>query len=193
MPAWLVEGDPAVYGLFASALVVLLGLWWRTRKRNLLIAAGAVAALILGYYLLDCFVESDGEQMVRKVGEVAAAVSANDLDAAFRNVSDKFDRGGVKKLQFRQYCQRFKDNGNVGKVIVWDLTAGDVSRSAGTGTVAFRFKVTGNWGESPPNYIGKVFCTLDSDEQWRVKSFEVYDSLNRSTTPLPIPGWGGRQ
>jgi hypothetical protein len=193
MPSWLIEGHPAVYALLAAVLAALLVIWWRTRKRNLLIAAAAVAALILGYFLLDRFVESDSERMIRKVNEIAAAVSANDLNVAFQNVSERFDRAGVDKSQFRDFCQRMKNGGNVGTVKVWDLEAGDISRPAGTGTVAFRFKVTGNWGESPPNYMARAFFVLDGDGKWRLKSFEIYDALNQSTTPVAIPGWGTRR
>ena len=190
MPVWLVEGNPYVYFLICCFTSAFLYAWWRTRKPRYAAVAGALAALLLGYYALDRFVESDGEQMIRKVNEVATAVSTNDLDAAFRHVSDRFDRGGVNKDEFRRFCKQVKDAGHVGTVKVWDAEAGDISRTTGTGTVMFRFKVTGNWGESPPNYIGRIFLVLDSDGQWRVKSFDVYDSLNQSKTPLPIPSWG---
>jgi hypothetical protein len=192
MPAWLVEGDPFVYALLASAMAVLLVVWWRTRKRQYAVAAGAMAALIVGYFLLEQFIESDGKQMVRKVREVAAAVSANNLDAAFRNVSDNFDRGGMKKEQFRQFCNGVRASGKVSEVKTWGEEAMEISRPAGTGTVAFRFKVTGSWGETPPNHFARVLFTLDPDGQWRVKSFDVYDSLNQSKTPIAIPGLGGR-
>src|SRR5207237_1141367 len=105
MPVWLVEGDSFVYFLLACAVAALGAAWRRTRKRRYAVAAGVAASLIVGYFFLDRFVESDGEQMVRKVREVAAAISANDLDAAFQHVSDTFDRGGVNKQQFRRFCE----------------------------------------------------------------------------------------
>ncbi|HEY1377766.1 MAG TPA: hypothetical protein VGF55_13290 [Gemmataceae bacterium] len=189
MPSWLVEGEPVVYAALGCALVVLLAAWWRTRKRKYAAAAAVVTTLIVGYRLLDWAVESDGEQMVRKVAEITAAVSAHDLDAAFRNVSDNFDRPPRNKAKFRQFCDHVLQVGNVTEVRVWDLMPVDVSRPQRAGAVEFHFKVRGHWGESPPNYFGKVVFTLDPDGRWRVKTFDVYDSLNQSRTPIPIPGW----
>jgi hypothetical protein len=191
MPGWLVEGDPAVYALLAGVLAALLAVWWRTRKRQYAIAAGVIAVLIVGYALLDFAVESDGEQMVRKVREVAAAVSANSVNAAMENVSNRFNRHGLDKEQFGKLCERYISRGEVTAVQVWDLTAVDVSRQTQAGTVEFHFKVHGRWGETPPNWFGRVVFTLDPDGQWRVKDFDVYDSLNQSKTPIAIPGWGG--
>ncbi|HEX4591680.1 MAG TPA: hypothetical protein VH120_17215 [Gemmataceae bacterium] len=189
MPSWLIEGDIIVYLLLAFGFLVSLAGWWRTRKRPFAVAAGVFVILILAYWLLDRLVESDGEQMVRKVREVADAVSRNDLDAAFRNVSDHFDRHGHNKQSFRDFCRQVLKAGNVTSVKVWDEDATEVSRPTGLGSVQFRFKVTGNWGESPPNYIARVFFILDPDGQWRVRTFEIYDSLNQGQTPVPIPGW----
>src|SRR4051812_46335796 len=154
MPSWLVEGEPVVYAVLGIVFVGFLLAWWRTRKRKLAVAAGMAGALFLGYYLLDRFVESDGEQMVRKVKEMANAISAHDLDAAFRNVSESFDRPPRNKASFRKFCDDILRVGNVTEVRVWDSSPVDVSRPQRTGTVEFHFKVRGRWGESPPNYFG---------------------------------------
>jgi hypothetical protein len=192
MPPWLVEGDLTVYCLLALGLIVSLAGWWRTRKRGFAIAAGVFAALIVAYFLLDRFVESDGEQMTRKVSEVAAAVSRSDMEAAFTHVSDNFDRAGYDKKQFRSFCERHRAAGHVSDVKVWDLEATKVSKPEGRGVVQIHFKVTGSWGESPPNWFARVTFVLDRDGQWRVKTFDVYDALNQSNTPIGIQGWGGR-
>src|SRR4051794_23048807 len=104
MPTWLVEGNPIVYFVLAIGLIFSAAAWWRTRKRPFAIAAGVFAVLILGFWLLDRAVESDGEQMVRKVAEVADAVTRHDLDAAFKHVSDRFERHGFDKAKFRKFC-----------------------------------------------------------------------------------------
>lgn len=192
MTDWLVDRKHLL--LFALAIGVLLStaLWWRSRKRRFIVVTAILAALGLAILLLARFVESDAEQMVRKVREVADAVSAKDLDAAFKNVSEKFDRGGVNKEQFRRFCKATLDAGRVSQVQVWDESVVDLSKPDRIGTVQFRFKVHGSWGETPPNWFARVVFTLDPDGQWRVKSFDHYDSLNQSTTPLPIPGWNAR-
>jgi hypothetical protein len=192
MSDWLLEHKYSIYFLLGVAILGGLALWWRSRKRHFLIAAAVAGAVLVGMLILDFSVETDGEQMVRQVREVATAISAKDLDAAFKHVSESFDRGGVNKEQFRKFCKATLDAGTVNRVQVWDESAAAVSRPSRTGEVQFRFKVHGSWGESPPNWFAKVAFTLDPDGQWRVKSFDYYDSLNQSTTPLPVPGWGGR-
>jgi low affinity Fe/Cu permease len=192
MPDWLVEGNPYVYFVLACAGAGLLYGWWRSRKPRLAIATGIVAVLILGFFLLDHFIESDREQMVRKIGEVADAVSMNDVDRAFLNVSEHFDHGGINKEAFRQYCRGVRGRGEVTEVKVWDQEVVDISRPAKTGAVAFRFKVVGSWGQSPPNYFARANLIQDPDGQWRIVNFNLYDAMNQSTTPLPIPGLGGR-
>jgi hypothetical protein len=189
MAEWLIEHKYPVYFLLAAAVVGSFALWWRTRKPYYLIALSVAAVLMVGMVALDQAVETDGEQMVRKVREVAAAVTAKDLTAAFQHVSESFNRGGHKKDEFRKFCESTVRAGRVDQVQVWNETVVDLSRPGKTGTVQFNFKVHGNWGETPPNWFAKVMFTLDPDGQWRVKSFDHFDSLNQSNTPLPIPGW----
>lgn len=186
---WLVEGNPTIYFILGAALVGSLAAWYRTRKRWKAIVAGVCAALILGLFALDRLVESDDEQMVRKVKEVAAAISRNDVNSAFQHISESFERSGKNKRQFKSFCEGLLQAGRVTDVQVWDLQAVDVVRDKGSGAVEFHFKVRGSWGASPPNYFGKVEFVLDPDHQWRVKSFDVHDSLNQSKTPVAIPGW----
>jgi hypothetical protein len=188
MPPWLVEGDLTIYCVLGLGLVISLAGWWRTRKRGFLLAAGIFAALIVAYFLLDRFVESDGEQMTRKVSEIAAAVTRKDLNAAFLNVSDSFKRGAADKRQFQDFCKAHQVAGHVADVKVWDVEATKVSPDDRRGVVQFRFKVTGNWGESPPNYFARVTFVKDADGQWRVQTYDVFDALNQSNTPVPIQG-----
>jgi hypothetical protein len=192
MPAWLVEGNPYVYFALACIGAGFFYAWWRTRRPRYAIVTGVLVALIVGIALLDHFVESDGEQMVRKVSEVADAVSMNDVDRGFLNVSSSFDYKGANKDQFFRFCKDLRNSGKVTEVKVWDKQAVEVSRDAKSGAVAFRFKIVGSWGETPGNHIAKVVFVLDSDGQWRVKDFDVYDAINQSKTPIPIPGLGGR-
>ena len=51
--------------------------------------------LLLGVFVLDRLVESDGEQIERKLQEMAAGVTAHDYDGVFRNISDSFLVNGV--------------------------------------------------------------------------------------------------
>ena len=188
MSEWVIDHKLPIYFLLAAAIIACLALWWRLRRRYFLIVTVMGGILLLGLLVLDRIVETDGEQMVRKVREIAAAVSANNLDAAFDHVSAKFDRPPRTKQSFRDLCTRVRSAGQVADVQVWDLSEADVSPAMGVGAVEFRFKVRGSWGETPPNYFCRAAFTLDPDRQWRVKTFDIYDSLNQSRTPKPSRG-----
>lgn len=187
MAEWLIEHKHLVYSLLGIAAVAFFALWWRSRKRHHLIGLAVAAVLILGMVGLDGAVETDNEQMVRKVQEVAAAISANNLDAAFEHVSASFERPPRNKQKFRELCERVRRAGQVTDVQVWNLTPVDPSPTGGA--VEFHVKVRGSWGESPGNHYSRVVFTRDADRQLRIKTFDVYDTINQSQTPIAIPGW----
>ena len=88
---WLFEGHLSVYVLLAAAAILCVVVWVRTRKRRWLALAAIFVALAGLYCLLDLAVETDREQIARKVNAMAAGLKAPaDLDAAFQNVSDRF-------------------------------------------------------------------------------------------------------
>jgi hypothetical protein len=192
MPDWLVEGDTTTYTLLALVGVICATLWWQTRKRGYAVAALIIGALLLGYFLLDRFVESDREQMIRKVREIANAVSSRNLDAAFAHVSEDFRRGGVDKKGFRNYADGRQHSGFVSEVVVWDLNVTERDRPSRRGRVECFFKVRGSFGETPPGAFVRVIFTLDPDGQWRVKDFDWFLSISDSNSPMPIPSWGNQ-
>jgi hypothetical protein len=191
MPYWLVEGDATLLFVLASVGVICVALWWRTRRRAYAVVAGVAAVAVLGLSLLDRFVESDREQMTRKVQEVADALSHRDLKRAFEHVSAQFERSGRDKKGFYDLAQLHVQRGHVSNVQVWDFTVTEVSPEKGRGVVEFFFKVRGNFpgGETMPGAFARVVFTLDPDKQWRVKTFNWYSSITESNSPQPIPGW----
>src|SRR5262245_26338268 len=192
MPDWLVEGDTTIYALLALVGVICAALWWQTRKRGYAIAAIVIAALALAYFSLDRAVESDREQMIRKVREIAAAVSSRHLDAAFAHVSDDFRRGGVDKKGFRAFADGRQRSGFVTDVVVWDIHVTEHDRVNRRGRTECYFKVHGSFGETPPGAFARIIFTLDRDGQWRVKDFDWFLSISDSNSPMPIPGWGSQ-
>src|SRR5437773_4216861 len=102
MPYWLVEGDVTLYAILASVGLVCVAVWWRTRRRKYAVVAVAAAVALLTLSLLDRLIESDREQMIRKVQEIANDVHARNFDRVFRHVSDDFRRGAFDKAQFRR-------------------------------------------------------------------------------------------
>jgi hypothetical protein len=190
MPEWLVEGNPTLYFLLACVLVISGALWWRTRKRQYAVAAGVAGFLIVGVFLIDRAVESDREQLIRIVNEVADAVTDGDIDRAFQHVSKSFSRAGMDKESFRHFARDRRGHGFVTAVRMWDVTPTEVLREQRQAVVEFPFKVRGSFGETPPNYFAKVTFVLDADGRWRVQTFDIFNSLTESRSPVPIPGWG---
>lgn len=139
---WLFEGRTSVYVVLAALVVFLLLAWWQMRKRWILAAAASAAAFIGLYALLDKMVETDREQIVRKVTEMAAAVSAHNLDAAFAHFSDRFrSAGGKSKQEMRETAQMYLDRRLIERVQVWDiLVVGRPERERGLVHVFFSAK-----------------------------------------------------
>jgi hypothetical protein len=119
---WLFEGHTAVYVVLITLVVFLFVVWWQTRKRWWLLGVAVAAGSIGLYALLDRVVETDREQIVRKVQEMAAAVNARDLDALFANISDQFrSPGGRTKEALLDDIDSYLRSRTVEKVKVWDI------------------------------------------------------------------------
>jgi len=189
MPYWLVEGDLTLYAILAAVGIVCAAIWLRTGRRKYAIVAGAAAVAIIALSALDRAIESDREQMIRKVQEIADALSHRRLDRAFEHVSEKFDRPARSKKGFREFADTHI--GRVTSVQVWDFTVTEVSPEKGRGVVECFFKVRGSFpgGESPPGAFCRVVFALDPDRKWRVKTFDWFSSITDSKSPQPIPGW----
>lgn len=142
---WLFEGRISVYAVLAALAVFLLLAWWQMRKRWLLGGVVLAAALVGLYALLDRMVETDREQIVRKVKEMAAAVNAHNLNAAFAHFSDQFrSQRGLSKNELRDAAQRHLDNRQVESVQVWDIQIeGRPERQRGEVHVFFSAKTHG--------------------------------------------------
>ncbi len=190
MPDWLAESNPTLYFLLACVAIAFAAAWWRTRKRHQAIAAGVALALLAGAYLCHRLVESDREQMVRKIDEMSAAVRARQLDAAFRHVAESFRVASVDKKSFRAFADSMQQSRQVDEFVAWDYEPGPTSRESKSGELSFRFIVRGSFGKTPPTYFAKTQWVYDADGQWRLKAFELFNAINDSKSPVPIPGWG---
>jgi hypothetical protein len=192
MPDWVVEGDTAILLLLALVGIVSGLLWWHTRKRHYLAIAAAAVTAFAALYVVDRLVEGDREQIIRKVQEIADAVSRSDLEAAFANVSEQFQRAGVNKAGFRRYAENRRRSGFVSNVQVWNLDVVELDRSARRAAAECSFKVHGSFGETPPDAFARIVCHYDVDGQWRVASFDWFSSIAESGSPREVPGWGGQ-
>jgi hypothetical protein len=169
---WVFEGRPFVFVVCAALGVFLLLVWWQIRKFLFLLAVALVVAAIGLYALLDRVVETDREQLVRKVNELAAAVNARNVDALFENVSDNFRSArGEDKQRFRETVANYIQGGMVGNVRVWDIVCeGTPSRNHSPAHVVFSAKA-----ESGRELLADCDTTFEYDAQhgWRLRSLRL--------------------
>jgi hypothetical protein len=190
MPGWLIEGSPTVYLLLALVGLISLAAWWRTRKRTYLAVASAAGVLILGYFALDRVVESDAEQIGRRLQEMADGVTARDYDHVFRHMSDSFFVLNVDKGAFRRYADEYSRRLQVTSLTIWDVVRSGISRERRRAEVGFRFKIQTNLTQGYEFFFARTVFVLDPDGQWRLQSFEVFNPYSDSKQPLQVPGWG---
>jgi hypothetical protein len=180
---WLFEGRTSIYVVLAALAVFLLLVWWQTRKRWLLVGVAVTAGLIGLYALLDKVVETDREQIVRKVHEMVVAFNARDVEALFANISDNFrSRQGRDKQQFRAEVETYLRRGIVENVRVWDIVCdGTPSRAEPPARVFFSAKA-----ESGRELLADCEATFDFDPQhgWRLQGFRML--VPQSTEEWPI-------
>jgi hypothetical protein len=169
---WLFEGRTAVYVSLISLAAFLLVVWWQRRQRRWLVGVAVAASLIGLYALLDRIVETDREQIVRKVHEMANAMNARDLDALFANISDRFrSPGGKNKEELRDLVQHYVNSGMVENVKVWDIVC--VERpSPNNSPVRVFFSAK---AEGVREMMADCDATFDFDPQsgWRLRSVRL--------------------
>ena len=171
---WLFEGRTSVY-VILIALTVLMGVfWWQTRKRWFLLGMAVALGLIGLYALLDVLVETDREQIVRKIKLMIAAVNAHDIDGAFQHISDDFRTPqGKGKEDLRELARRYIGQHLLESVDVWDISCiGEPSRQEGTARAAFMVKTHGPVAEG---FLAECDASFDFHAQhgWRLRSVRL--------------------
>jgi hypothetical protein len=186
---WLYEGRLSVYLFLAAIAVALVFFWWQRRKRYFLFGAGLFLVLMGVYYLLDRAVETDREQIVRKLETMAAAVKAKDASAIFQHVSDDFrSPGGKNKKDFQAFAESTIKSRTVTEVKVWGFRFdGDPSRERKTCIVNFQVKVTGNFGNvGELGYPCEATFDFDARHGWRLKGFRLFEPY-RDNLEISLP------
>ena len=198
---WLYEGRSTVYVILGACAVVLLALWARdgfvffksipprkgekaARRRPavLPLLVLLVAVLVGVYALLSVLVETRNKQIERKVKEMAAAVKRKDADAIMKHVSPSFQIGSMKREQFQEYVQSALRRGMVDELHVWEFVF-----SSDQPKVRFKAKPKGGWTRDTEYFLVEAEFVKDSDGQWRMKAFEVYNPFVDTNKPLGIP------
>ncbi len=179
---WLFEGRPTVYLILIGAALLLVGMWTRDRKRGWLLGVGLLGLLTLSYFLLDRFVETAREQITRKLQEMAQAVKARDAERIFAHISDRFQFQGRNKGRFRGYVEGVMRSGGVTELVIWSVNVPDNS-----GVVRFRAKPSGNLVGTNVGYPVRARFVKESDGEWRLESFEIFNPFVQAETPLDLP------
>src|SRR5262249_49074156 len=137
---WLFDRRALVYLLFGIAAVVLVALWWRTRRRPFLVGLAVVAVLAAAFGLFDLLRkgETDREQIERALREMVAAAKAKDADRLAAQLSPDFvsPRGNKKDDFSRKVISEARAQG-VQDVELSDLDFQEVSRAERTAKVRF--------------------------------------------------------
>jgi hypothetical protein len=177
---WLFEGRLTIYLSLAAAALILLGLWYRDRRRFWLFPVGAVGLLLLTYFLMDRLVETGREQIARKLQEMAAAVKARNADRIFTHISDRFTFQGLNKAGFRSYVEELLSRGRVDDLAIWDVEVADSS----SGQVRFRAKPRGSLQGIEAPWVVRARFVQESGGEWRLESFQLSSPLD---APIDIP------
>jgi hypothetical protein len=172
---WLFEGRLSVTLLLTAVALVLLAVWWRERKRALLIAVGVVVALIVIYLLLGTFLPTEAKidrvQIHQRIEEMANGVVRHDRDAIVRNLSDQFrsPEGKDKRAVVESIPPGIQ------------LTVSDIEipeapvRCVGTTKVNFHVQLLEPINR--PVYVESVF-DWNAENGWRLRELHVF--------PIPV-------
>jgi|ERR1051326_2120901 hypothetical protein len=189
---WLFDHRSLVYLLLASDFVVLLAVWWRTRKRGLVIALG-VSALIAGLFALVDLVlrpETDQEKLERTVRELAQSLKEPvDTAKLEKYISDDVDsKQHLKKKAFVKAIADLSDANSVREVRVSDLRDMVIDRNGKTASVRFNATV---YSGRDQNWTGacETDFVLEDDGQWRLKRYRIFllPTSTEEFTPTFLP------
>ena len=174
----LAEPPPAA--LFALGLLALVagGLWLRSRKWPLLVAAAVLLLLLLGWIAAGVLLDTPRKQAERRVQAMAAALSAKNWEQFAENVSDRFDSNGLKKADLRRKFEQGTAY-NV-KATAWDFAPTDPPRATETEVVLqFEGKATPPTGEPFMLHFEATFAK-DPDGKFRMRSFTPFDYVQKN-------------
>ena len=183
---WLFERLPGVFLVLGVLAVLSLAFWWRSRKRMPLIFFLAFAVLAGVYFLLSVLVVTDRRQLTESVQEMAAGVRDRNLDRSFAQISEDFRFNNLGKNEFRQRADSAVRGFDIRDCEVWDIEIDDFSRDSRNAHVHFDVKIKGNFSQKEFLRCRAEF-TLDRDNHWRLRGFQLFNPFVESSTPLQLP------
>jgi hypothetical protein len=187
MPDWLTEGALSAYFCCAAVGVIFALAFWTTRRAKYLAGVALGLLMALGVFLIDQAVETDREQVERKLKEMVVAAERGDLTRfteyfATNFSSTRFSNRDTLLAAARKYLTP----GESRRIGVWppDVTFHNNSRL----TCICQFTAHGTFGgfEVPPRPPGKLelIYAKGKDGQWRIESFKL---LTLQGEPMSVP------
>src|SRR5947209_2930109 len=141
---WLFDHRSLVYLFLASDLIIILAVWWRTRKRALLVFGGITLLMMALFALVDFVVrgETDEEKLRRSVREMALHLKRPvDSAKAGEYVSEGIEsKKRLTKSDFVKEIAQLSDKYGVRDVQVSEFR--DISIDRAAKTASMRFNVT---------------------------------------------------
>ncbi len=158
--------------------------------RTWLALVSALALLLLfGLWACDRFLENDRKQIIRKINEMSAGVHERNMDKVFAHVSESFELSGANKQSLRNLANHHTGNQTVTEIKVSDIKIESVSREQKQAAAIFLAKVEGNGLPNNGLFRIRARFVLDSDNQWRLHSFDVFTPEGQGNR-IPVPGIG---
>jgi hypothetical protein len=97
MPAVLTDPPPALWILLVIFALVSVGLWLRSRKRGMGIAAVIAVLLLVLLFLCRFAGESPRQEATRRMKAIVAAIDARKPDDMLPHIAEDFDYHGRKQ------------------------------------------------------------------------------------------------
>jgi hypothetical protein len=201
MPTWLAEPSRSIYILLlVIAILPLLAAFFlpapaakrdpkqkKPSTKAILLAISALALLLLAALAIcDRAIESDREQIERKLREMSDGVRERNLRKTFEHVSESFKAGMAGKSNLMQIGEQAQQAGRVEEIPIWDIKVDDVGKEDTKAKAEFRIKVKGS-ALAENQFLVRAFFVRDPDGQWRLQTFEVYSPTGFADR-IPVPG-----
>jgi hypothetical protein len=175
---FLFDHHSLVYLLLACSLVIVGAIWWRTRKRNLTIAAGVIALLIILFALVDVFLrpETDQEKLERTVHEMLDSFRKPvNTSKAEQYISDSVQsHQHLSKSDFVKEVAKLSERYGIRNAQLSEFRDWKIDRSAKSASVRFNVTLDSEHADRTYTAACEAQFVLEDDGEWRLKSYKVF-------------------
>jgi hypothetical protein len=186
---WLIEDPTTAYLILGVVALGLIALLWITRKKHWLIGVGVVVALAVVVFLLSTFLTTDGKQIKDAILGMRAGVQKHDAAAVMKHVAKDFQFQSVDRARFQSHVDNAFKGRLVDDVNVWEFDELKVDRPNKTANITFKAKPSPQHSsaEGLEHYLIRATFVLETDNQWRMKTFQVFNPFVETDKPVQVP------